>query len=464
MSEQIIWNFLKKEGFNNYGIAGLMGNLNAESGLRPNNLQDSYSRSLGLSDVEYTKRVDNGTYTNFVKDSAGYGLAQWTYWTRKQNLLNYAKSRNKSIGDLEMQLEFLIKELKENYTNSVYNVLKNAKSILEASNAVLLKFERPADQSIIMQNRRASYGQVYYNKYSKGSEAGMATNTYQKGVAVKLSASFVSTEFDCHGRGCCNTTIINPQLVIYLQKIRDHFGVPITITSGYRCPTHNRNVGGATGSRHGKGDAADISLRGIAPRQVAQYAESIGIKGIGLYETNADGHFVHIDTRSTKSFWYGQRQEPRTTFGGNSTNTGGTTPPVSPSSVLLQMGSQGESVKKVQEMLLKLGYDLGKGGADGIFGKKTQEAIIDIQKKNHLDVDGIVGDATMQILKKLTTDSSSGQMRVTANILNVRSGPGTNYPVIAGIKRGFTLTILEEKDGFGRFNGGWVSLQYLEKV
>lgn len=163
----------------------------------------------------------------------------------------------------------------------------------------------------------------------------MATNTYQKGVAVKLSASFVSTEFDCHGRGCCNTTIINPQLVIYLQKIRDHFGVPITITSGYRCPTHNRNVGGATGSRHGKGDAADISLRGIAPRQVAQYAESIGIKGIGLYETNADGHFVHIDTRSTKSFWYGQRQEPRTTFGGNSTNNGGITPPVSPSSVLL---------------------------------------------------------------------------------------------------------------------------------
>lgn len=145
MSEQIIWNFLKKEGFNNYGIAGLMGNLNAESGLRSNNLQDSYSRSLGLSDVEYTKRVDNGTYTNFVKDSAGYGLAQWTYWTRKQNLLNYAKSHNKSIGDLEMQLEFLIKELKENYTNSVYNVLKNAKSILEASNAVLLKFERPAD-------------------------------------------------------------------------------------------------------------------------------------------------------------------------------------------------------------------------------------------------------------------------------------------------------------------------------
>ena len=117
MSAQIIWNFLKKEGFNDYGVAGLMGNLDAESGLRSNNLQDTYSREFGLSDTQYTQKVDNGTYTNFVKDEAGYGLAQWTYWSRKQNLLNYAKAKGKSIGDLEMQLGFLCKELKEQYTN-----------------------------------------------------------------------------------------------------------------------------------------------------------------------------------------------------------------------------------------------------------------------------------------------------------------------------------------------------------
>ena len=149
---QIIWNFLKKEGFSDCGAAGLMGNLDAESALQPNNLQNSYNTSLGLSDEEYTKRVDNGTYTNFVYDSAGYGLAQWTYWSRKQNLLNYIKSKGKSIGDLTSQLEFLVKELKENYTNSVYNVLKNATSIQEASNAVLFKFENPAVQNISVQN------------------------------------------------------------------------------------------------------------------------------------------------------------------------------------------------------------------------------------------------------------------------------------------------------------------------
>jgi hypothetical protein len=60
-----------------------MGNLDAESGLRSNNLQDTYSREFGLSDIQYTQKVDNGTYTNFIKDGAGYGLAQWTYWSRK---------------------------------------------------------------------------------------------------------------------------------------------------------------------------------------------------------------------------------------------------------------------------------------------------------------------------------------------------------------------------------------------
>ncbi|MGN1342286.1 MAG: D-Ala-D-Ala carboxypeptidase family metallohydrolase [Bacilli bacterium] len=87
--------------------------------------------------------------------------------------------------------------------------------------------------------------------------------------------------------------------------MREHFNAPITITSAYRCLTHNSRVGGATGSRHTKGDAADIVVKGVSPKTVAQYAESIGIKGIGLYETSADGFFTHIDTRTTKSFWYG---------------------------------------------------------------------------------------------------------------------------------------------------------------
>ena len=146
----------------------------------------------------------------------------------------------------------------------------------------------------------------------------MAVKTYEKGVAVQLSKNFKSTEFDCHGKNCCTETLIDEQLVVYLQKIRDHFGKPLYISGPYRCPEHNASTPNASQtSRHVKGEAADIYMTDVAPADIAKYAESIGVLGIGLYDTSADGHFVHIDTRTTKSFWFGHAQEYRETFGGN---------------------------------------------------------------------------------------------------------------------------------------------------
>lgn len=180
-TEQKIWNFLKGKGLNDYGTAGLMGNLYAESGLQPMNLQNSYEKKLGFTDESYTKAVDDGSYGNFIKDSAGYGLAQWTYWSRKENLLQFALSRNASIGGLEMQLEFLYKELSESY-KVVLNALKSAVSVLAASNVVLTQFEKPADQSSSVQQKRAGYGQTYYDKYaSKEAETTGGSN-----MAVKI--------------------------------------------------------------------------------------------------------------------------------------------------------------------------------------------------------------------------------------------------------------------------------------
>lgn len=155
----------------------------------------------------------------------------------------------------------------------------------------------------------------------------MSVKIYQENNRVQLSKNFNSYEFRCGlGRSCsCSTILIDDKLVEYLQKIRDHFGKPVNITSAYRCPSYNKSVGGATGSYHAKGMAADIEVKGIAPREVAKYAESIGVLGIGLYESRKDGYFVHIDTRTTKSFWYGQAQEYRSTFGGISDSTVATT-------------------------------------------------------------------------------------------------------------------------------------------
>lgn len=164
-NEQLIWNYFKSHGLNDFGTAGLMGNLYAESGLNPKNLQQTYERKLGYSDDSYTDAVDHGIYTNFVKDSAGYGIAQWTFWSRKQALFSFAKSREKSIGDLNMQLDFLMKELREGYI-SVLNTLCNATSVLEASNEVLFRFERPANQDESVQAKRCAFGQRYYDLFA----------------------------------------------------------------------------------------------------------------------------------------------------------------------------------------------------------------------------------------------------------------------------------------------------------
>ncbi len=183
----------------------------------------------------------------------------------------------------------------------------------------------------------------------------MAIKTYESGSAEQLSRNFKVKEFSCTGKNCCSAIKVDERLVDLLQMIRDHFDAPVIISSGYRCAARNKAVGGAGNSRHTKGQAADISVKGIKPAEVAKYAESVGIMGIGLYE-----NFVHIDTRTKKSFWYGHKQEKRNTFGGISLPQ-------------LKKGSKGETVKALQMLLNACGCACGK--VDGIFGAKTERAV-----------------------------------------------------------------------------------------
>lgn len=159
-----IWNYFMGKGFTKEGIAGLMGNMEEESSFIPNNMQDSYEKKLGMNDQTYTAGVDSGTYTNFVDDKVGYGLAQWTYSGRKKNLLDYVKSRGTSISDLGTQLDFLHNELQTSYP-SVYNTLKTSNDVQVASDSVLTGFEQPADQSQNMKNKRGGHAKKWYDTY-----------------------------------------------------------------------------------------------------------------------------------------------------------------------------------------------------------------------------------------------------------------------------------------------------------
>ena len=204
-----IWDFLKGKGLTECGIAGLMGNLKAESGLKPTNVQNSYEAKLGMNDETYTAAVDNGSYTNFEKDAAGYGLAQWTYHTRKAGLLKAAKAAGKSVGDLNVQLNYLWTEL-QGY-KKVLAVLQTATTVRAASDAVLVDFEKPANQTEAVKVKRASYGEEYYKQFATGKQT--ATTAPAAGFTpykVRVTASALNVragagvEFNkvgCLGKG-----------------------------------------------------------------------------------------------------------------------------------------------------------------------------------------------------------------------------------------------------------------------
>lgn len=257
----------------------------------------------------------------------------------------------------------------------------------------------------------------------------MAVQSYPKSSTTKLSKNFNAREFRCGlGSPCtsCTVILIDLQLVKHLQQIRDYFDAEVEITSAYRCPSYNGRVGGATGSRHTKGQAADIVVHGVAPRRVAAYAEYIGVKGIGLYETAKDGYFVHIDTRTSKSFWYGQGQAYRSTFGGalamGPGGTGSTTASTATTAgngytlgqfvtdvqkacgagvdgvagpetlrktvtISATKNARHAAVQAIQKRLHALGYTQ-VGEADGIAGAKFHEALTAYQKKTGCIADG----------------------------------------------------------------------------
>ena len=132
----------------------------------------------------------------------------------------------------------------------------------------------------------------------------MAIKQYslKKDGAAQLSPAFRVREFRC--RDGTDTILIDEGLVVLLQCIREHFGKPVTITSGYRTARHNAAVGGAAFSQHCYGRAADIRVKEVAVDTLADYAETLlpGTGGIGRYPAKG---FVHVDVRKAKSRWVG---------------------------------------------------------------------------------------------------------------------------------------------------------------
>lgn len=161
--EKKAWDMFIKAGFSKFAAAGWLANIKAESAFKANNMQNCFEGRF--NDSTYTANIDSKKYTKaeFIKDKIGYGLAQWTFWSRKEALYEYVvEKKKKSIGDAISQLEFMIKEIKSDFSGLV-NKLKKCKSAAEASDLILEMYEAPAVKNY---DTRRKYAKEYYDKYA----------------------------------------------------------------------------------------------------------------------------------------------------------------------------------------------------------------------------------------------------------------------------------------------------------
>ena len=431
---KIIWNFFKNKGLSDCGIAGLMGNLYAESALLPNNLQNTYSTKLGLSDEEYTAQVDNGTYTNFVRDSAGYGLAQWTYWSRKQNLLNFAKNKNKSIGDLDTQLEFLYKELSESFPK-ILQVLKTTKSVQEASDIVLMDFERPANAAS-KKITRANYGKNYYSKYASPT-------------ADILPAPSVNVT---------NKTDDNSPLATY------------TKISPNRNSPRNHTIDTIT---------IHCIVGQWTAKQGCDYFASSSVQASCNYVVGKDGSIGLCVEEKDRSWCSSNRANDNR-------------------AITIEVASDTKHPYAVTDAaynaLIELLVDICKRnnikelkweGDKSLIGQVTKQNMTvhrwfradkecpgDYLYERHGEIAaavnkklGVVSSQPVVSVPKVEENKFPYLVRINTALLNVRAGAGTNYKITTRVKKNEVYTIVDEIDGWGKLKSGagWISLKYTIK-
>ena len=163
MSQLSILTALVRGGMTPIAACAMGGNMMCESNMTANIAQRGMTT---LTDAEYTAAANSGAI-DFAHDAVGYGLCQWTYFMRKQRLLEYAKSIGVSVGDETMQVNFCLKELKTEY-RVLWEYLTTAQDLYGAAARICKEYERPAVNNIA---DRANAGNALYMQYGSQLDA-----------------------------------------------------------------------------------------------------------------------------------------------------------------------------------------------------------------------------------------------------------------------------------------------------
>lgn len=192
-------------------------------------------------------------------------------WT--QNEFDALVSFAFNIGSIT-QLTAKGTRTKQQIADKIMEYVKSGGRVLQG-----LVSRRVAERELFISNSSCDSGVVVFSLSKEGEKA--------------VSKNFKVKEFRC--KDGSDEILVDVGFVVnYLQKIRDHFGVPVVVNSAYRTETYNQKVGGAKSSYHMQGRAFDIAVSGNTPQIVARYAQSLGINGVIQYDS-----FVHIDSRTS---------------------------------------------------------------------------------------------------------------------------------------------------------------------
>lgn len=424
---------------NVYGVCGLMGNLQAESALISTNMQNSYEKKLGMNDESYTKAVDNGTYTNFATDRVGYGLAQWTSSGRKQGLFDFAKANNKSIGDEDLQLDWLIHELQTSY-KTVLNTLKNAKTVKEASDIVVTKYERPANQSEANLALRAQKGEALYKKYAKDNKAPKSNPQKEIKASEKVSNSslvdYTKLSPNHSGKRTHEVDRITPHCFVGQVSVERGCEVFQSTAKNASC---NYVI-----AKDGKvGLVVDEANRSWCSSSESNDQRAITIEVAS--DTSAPYAFTDkaynklIDLSVDICKRYGKKK-------------------------LIWLSEKEKSLSyspKSDEMLITVHRWFANKACPGEW---LYSRLDDLSSKV---TEKLGGKETADSKKQPTENTKDSYLvKVVVSALNIRSGAGMNYPIQGCIRDNGTYTIVEEKSGWGRLKSGvgWISLAYTKKV
>ena len=439
-TEEKIWSYLKAKGLTDAGAAGLMGNLYAESGLCPTNLQNNFETKLCMTDAGYTAQVDSGSYTNFARDGAGYGLAQWTWHTRKAALLEYAKVCHRSIGDLEMQLDFLLHELTTSFP-AVLATLKSADSVWDASDVVLLQFERPADQSEATRAKRAGYSQKFFDKYvKKGDPSKMGFSNSPLVSYTKISPNrtpnrnHVIDTISIHCVvGQCSVETLGNIFASPSKQASSNYGIGPDGRIGMYVEEKDRSwcTGGSMRVNGISGSSNDYQAVTIEVASDTTHPYAITDKAmVAVIDLCAD---ICRRNGIKRLLWQGDK------------------------SLVGNVARQNMTVHR---------WFANKACP----GDYIYERLGDIAAQVNAKLESIGAAAPSTLAPAAPVSGVPYSVRVTVPDLRIRTGPGTNYNPAGTIKPG-VYTIASEATGQGaskwgklKSGAGWIALDYAKKV